>query len=75
MQLFAFLLSFLYYVPYAVLSAMTFPAILSSTDYGVSAVVGTAVAVILSYFEKSLLTVAVCACVSVYLSEFIIHFF
>ena len=32
--------SFLYYVPYAVLSAMTFPAIFSSTGSEVSAVVG-----------------------------------
>lgn len=68
-----FIQSFLFYVPYAVLSAMTFPAIFSSTDYGISAIIGTVIAMILSYFEKSLLTVAVCACASVYLSELIIR--
>ena len=66
-----FIQSFLFYVPYAVLSAMTFPAIFSSTAYGISAVIGTAIAMVLSYFEKSLLTVAVCACASVYLTELI----
>ena len=37
--------SFLFYVPYACLAAMTFPAILSSTDYLISAIVGFAVAI------------------------------
>ena len=69
-----FIQSFLFYVPYAVLSAMTFPAIFSSTDSCISAIVGTAVAMLLSYFEKSLLTVAVFAAVSVYATEFIMHF-
>lgn len=69
-----FLLSFLYYVPYAVLSVMTVPAIFYSTDYISSAVVGFAVAVIFSYFEKSLVTVAAFACVSVYIAELIINF-
>ena len=70
-----FVQSFLFYVPYAVLGAMTFPAIFSSTEYQLSAIVGTAIAMLLSYFEKSLLTVAVCACASVYLTEFIIRLF
>ena len=53
-----FLKSFLYYIPYSVLSVMTIPAIFFSTGSLVSAVVGTLVAVLLSYREKSLLTVA-----------------
>lgn len=65
--------SFLFYVPYAVLGAMTFPAIFTSTDSVLSAIVGTAVALVLSYLEKSLLTVALCACVSVYLVEFVLR--
>lgn len=69
----SFIQSFLFYVPYAVLGAMTFPAIFSSTDSLLSAFIGTAIAMLLSYFEKSLLTVAVCACASVYLTEFIIR--
>lgn len=50
--------SFLHYVPYAVLSAMTFPAVFSSTGTIWSASVATVVAVILAYFKRGLLTVA-----------------
>ena len=48
--------SFLYYVPYAVLAAMTFPAIFSSTGTTVSAVAGCVAAVLLAYFKRGLLT-------------------
>lgn len=51
--------SFLYYVPYAVLAAMTFPAVFSSTGSTESAVAGCIVAVVLALFDKGLLTVAV----------------
>ena len=64
-----FVKSFLYYVPYATLSAMTFPAILHSTGSLVSAVIGFAVAVYLSYKEKSMITVALCACMVVFIAE------
>ena len=64
-----FVKSFLYYVPYATLSAMTFPAILHSTGSLVSAVIGFAVAVWLSYKEKSMITVALCACMVVFIAE------
>lgn len=67
-----FVLSFLYYIPYAVLSVMTLPAIFYSTSYKVSAVAGFVVAVVLSYFEKSLLRVAVFSCVTVFVAEFMI---
>ena len=50
--------SFLYYVPYAVLSAMTFPAIFSSTESGLSSAIGCVVAVLLAYFNRSLIEVA-----------------
>lgn len=50
--------SFLYYVPYSVLAAMTFPAIFNSTGSKESAVAGCIVAVILAFFKRSLLTVA-----------------
>ena len=53
--------SFLYYVPYTVLSAMTVPAVFTSTGSVLGAATGTIVAVILSYFRKSLLTVAISA--------------
>ncbi|MGN0594501.1 MAG: AzlD domain-containing protein [Hominimerdicola sp.] len=57
--------SFLYYVPYAVLSAMTFPAVIFSTGSIISAVAGLIVACILAFKEKSLLTVAIFACLAV----------
>ena len=43
-----FLRSFLYYVPYAVLGAMTFPAIFFSTGGLISGIVGTAVGIVLA---------------------------
>ena len=54
-----FFRSFLAYVPYAVLGAMTFPSILYATASLASAAAGTVVALILAYFRRSLLTVAV----------------
>ncbi|HHU32723.1 MAG: AzlD domain-containing protein [Zhaonellaceae bacterium] len=64
-----FIKSFLYYVPYAVLGAMIFPGILYSTGSIASAVVGLTVAVVLAFFNKKLLTVALGAILSVYLWE------
>ena len=64
-----FVRSFLYYVPYATLAAMTFPAILFSTSNIVSAAAGFVTALILSYKEKSLLTVALSACLAVFVTE------
>ena len=69
-----FVKSFLYYVPYACLAAMTFPAILSSTSNVVSGAVGFAVALYLAYKEKSLLTVALFACAAVFVVERIMGF-
>lgn len=67
-----FLRSFLYYIPYAVLGAMTFPAILYSTNSLISAGAGVVVAIIVAYFEKGLLAVAGAACSAVLITEFII---
>lgn len=53
-----FVKSFLYYVPYSVLSAMTFPAVFYSTNNLPAAVVATAVAVILAFFGRGLVLVA-----------------
>lgn len=64
-----FIRSFLYYVPYATLAAMTFPAILSATDYLVSSIVGFAVALILAFNKKSLITVAGFACAAAFVAE------
>lgn len=69
-----FLKSFLFYVPYACLAAMTFPAILFSTASVISATVGFAVALLAAYKEKSLLTVALLACAAVFITERILEF-
>ena len=68
-----FIQSVLYYIPYAVLSAMTFPSIFYSTDNTVTAVIGTIVAVILAYFKLPLTVVALAACVSAFVSGFIFN--
>lgn len=67
--------SFLYYVPYACLAAMTFPAILYSTASIYSGLAGLVVAVIAAYKEKSLLTVALFACAAVFVAERILAVF
>ena len=70
-----FVRSFLYYVPYSCLAAMTFPAILSSTGSLVSALAGFAAAIIAALKEKSLLTVALLACATVFITERLLAFF
>lgn len=66
-----FIKSFLYYVPYAVLSVMTVPAIFYATSSPVSAAIGFGIALVAAFFERSLLTVASLACASVFLTELI----
>ena len=61
--------SFLYYIPYTVLAAMTFPAIFSSTGSQVGAAIGCAVAVLLAYFKRGLLVVALGAAGAVFLAS------
>lgn len=56
-----FIKSFLYYIPYAVLSAMTFPAIFYSTGDIISALFGTVTALILAFYKKPLILVALSA--------------
>ena len=67
-----FLLSFLYYVPYAVLSVMTVPACFYATDSPITAVVGFIIAVIAAFFERSLIQVAALSCTGVLITEIII---
>ena len=64
-----FLRSFLHYVPYACLTAMTFPAILTSTATIISGSAALLVAVVLAWRGKSLLTVSVAASSAVMLTE------
>lgn len=74
-----FVLNFLYYVPYAVLSAMTIPAVFTSCGDSmsgiISSLVGFVAALILAMFERGLLTVAVSACAAAFLADIIIGLF
>lgn len=69
-----FINSFLFYTPYAVLAAMTFPAILYATGNIISAICGLVVAVLLAFWGKGLLTVASGACLSVFVVELIYRY-
>ena len=64
-----FIRSFLYYVPYACLTAMTFPAILSDAGSLAAGIAALAVAVILSYIGKSQIVVALCSSAAVLLVQ------
>lgn len=63
-----FFRSFLYYIPYAVLSAMTIPAIFYSTGNIVTAVVGTITAFVLSYLNLPLIVVALSATATAFIT-------
>jgi branched-subunit amino acid transport protein len=67
-----YLKSLLYYLPYAVLSAMTFPYIFYSTGDFWTALIGTVVAIIASICKQSLIVVAIISCVAVLLFGLII---
>lgn len=68
-----FLRSFLYYVPYACLTAMTFPAILSSTESMVSGAAALVVAVALAYRGMNLMTVALSSSAAVLLVQYVVN--
>ena len=68
-----FLRSFLHYVPYACLTAMTFPAILSSTASIISGAAALITGVFLAYRGKSLIVVAVASSAAVLLTEFLLN--
>ena len=69
-----FVLSFLYYVPYAVLTAMTIPGIFFSTGSVITACVGFAAALIAALFNRRLLIVALSACGGVLAAELVMQF-
>ena len=70
-----FVKSFLHYVPYACLTAMTFPAILYDTACILSGAAALVIAVILSLRGKSLLTVSLASCAAVFITEQILSYF
>ena len=64
-----FIQSFLYYVPYACLTAMTVPAIFFTTENWISGAAALAVGIGLAYCGKSLLTVALSCSAAVLVLE------
>lgn len=64
--------SFLHYVPYVTLAAMTFPAIIYSTSSKFSATVGFIVCIFLAYHRKSLITVALLGSITVFFAELVL---
>lgn len=69
-----FISSFLYYTPYAVLAAMTFPAILYSTGSVISALIGLIVGLLLSFKGRGLLKVALFSACAVFIAEILITY-
>ena len=67
-----FIKSMLYYLPYAVLSAMVIPSVFYSTGSLVTAIAGLAVAIILSLANRSLITVALGAASASFITGIII---
>lgn len=67
-----FVRSFLYYIPYTVLAAMTFPAAIYATGNIIAASAGILVAVIFAIREKGLTLVAVASCVTAFLVSLVI---
>ena len=68
-----FIKSFLYYVPYAVLSCMTFPAILYSTNNIYTAIIGTSVALGAAFFKLKLIYVVIITVCVVFGFSFIFY--
>ena len=76
--------SLLYYLPYAVLAAMTFPEVfyiavapdaVATWQTVLPAVLGTAVALITAWFRRPLPLVAAFACTTVWIAELLITLF
>lgn len=70
-----FIRSFLYYVPFVALSAMTFPAILGATSNFASSLIGFAAALIIAWIDGNLFKVSLGACAAAFLSSLIIGLF
>lgn len=70
-----FVRSFLYYIPFTVLAAMTIPAALYATGNVVAAAAGLLVATVFAVRGRSLTTVAILACLTAFVTEQICRLF
>ncbi|MBO5357417.1 MAG: AzlD domain-containing protein [Clostridia bacterium] len=67
--------SFLYYIPFSVLVAMTIPSAIYATGNVISSIAGLIVGGIFAYRGKGLTVVAIISCVSAFLVECIMLLF
>lgn len=67
-----YIVSFLHYMPYAVLAVMTVPAIFYASGSIISGVIGFIVGVVVAYFGGDLIKVAIATCFSTFIVDFII---
>lgn len=70
-----FLRSFLHYVPYACLTSMAFPSVLTSAGSLAAAICALAVAITLSWRGKSLVVVALSSSAVVYIVNLLLTLF
>ena len=68
-----FIRSFLHYIPYAVLTAMTVPAIFYAVESPIAAGAGFLAALVFALMGKSLTVVAVAACAAVYAADLLLQ--
>ncbi len=64
-----FIQSFLHYIPFGILTAMTIPYIFYATGHLLSALAGTATALLLAWMKKSLITVSMVSVAIAYVVE------
>lgn len=69
-----FLQSFLAYIPFAVLTSMTFPEVFHSTSSVISAFIALVAAVVLAYFGQSLIVVALSSTAVAFVVEQVMKF-
>ena len=70
----SFIKSFLFYVPYVVLTVMTFPTVIYCTGNTVSGILAFAVCLVLAYFERSMVLVALGGALAALISECVIRY-
>ena len=67
-----FIKSFLAYVPYAVLGAMTFPAIINATHSPIAGIAAFAAGLVAAWFNAGLFKVSCVCCAVVFILEFFV---
>lgn len=67
-----FIRSFLAYIPYTVLGAMTFPAIFHALDNPIAGVIGAACGIVLAVCGKGLCTVAAGTATAAYIAMLVL---